>query len=255
MQANYGENEIKSLLQKVRIFNKDIGSYQIFAITDNFDYAVKLSNGRILLKIEELQDDEREILTPERLTAIANRFVSSTEQKTNTKQQNIHTTQQLTSSQRGTSPKKKNKTGRVILIIAILLIGIFAAIALINNINPNGSGYDSKGTYQEKVMTVKETECSQPTNFLSADGTYSENFWGDKFKVNCKITNKATVATYKDAVVRVTYYTKTKTVLGNYDHTVYETFPPNSIKTIEFEIDNYNNVNSIGWKVISAKVN
>lgn len=35
MQANYGENDIKSLLQKLRIFNKEIGTYQVFAITEN----------------------------------------------------------------------------------------------------------------------------------------------------------------------------------------------------------------------------
>ncbi|MCO6500615.1 MAG: hypothetical protein J5I47_09590 [Vicingus serpentipes] len=253
MQANYGENEIKSLLQKVRIFNKDIGSYEVFAITDNFDYAVKLSNGRILLKIEELQDDERDALTPERLTAIANRFVSSTGQKTNTGQQNTQATQQSTPAPKEPAPKKKNKTGKTILIIAIVLIGIFAVIAIINNMNHSGSGYNSGDTYQEKVMTVEEIERSQPTNFLSADGTYRENFWGDKFKVSCKITNKATVATYKDAVVRVTYYTKTKTVLGSNDYTVYETFPPSSTKIVELKIDNYKNVNSIGWDVISAK--
>lgn len=251
MQANYGENEIKSLLQKVKIFNKDIGSYQVFAITDNFDYAVKLSNGRILLKIEELQDDEQNALTPERLAAIANRFVSSTEQRTKTGQQNTQTTQQSAPTPKETTPK--NKVGRTILIVAIVLIGIFAALALINNINQSGNSYDSGDSYQEKVMTVEEIERSQPVNFLSADGTYRENFWGNKFKVSCKITNKATVATYKDAVVRVTYYTKTKTVLGSNDYTVYETFPPNSTKTVELKIDNYRDVNSIGWDVISAK--
>ncbi|MDD4236717.1 MAG: hypothetical protein PHF99_11945 [Bacteroidales bacterium] len=253
MKASYGENEIKSLLQKLRIFNKDIGSYEIFAITDNFDYAVKLSNGKILIKIEELQDDERDSLTPERLTAIANRFVSSTEQKTNTEQKDTQATQQSNPPPKGSTPKKKNRTGKIILIIAIVLIGIFAAIAIISNINQNGSGHNSGDNYQEKVMTVEETERSQPTKFLSATGTYRENFWGDKFKVDCKITNKATVATYKDAVVRVTYYTKTKTVLGSNDYTIYETFPPNSTKTVEIQIENYKNVNSIGWDVISAK--
>tara|TARA_Y100001934_G_C12362185_1_gene781375 strand:+ start:867 stop:1634 length:768 start_codon:yes stop_codon:yes gene_type:complete len=253
MQANYGENEIKSLLQKVRIFNKDIGSYEVFAITDNFDYAVKLSNGRVLLKIEELQDDERDALTPERLTEIANRFVSSTGQKTNTGQQNTQATQQSTPAPKETVLKKKNKTGKTILIIAIVLFGIFATIKVVNNMNYGGSGYNSGDTYQEKVMTVEEIERSQPINFLSADGTYRENFWGDKFKVSCTITNTATVATYKDAVVRVTYYTKTKTVLGSNDYTVYETFPPTSTKTVEFKIDNYKNVNSIGWDIINAE--
>ncbi|MBK6834087.1 MAG: hypothetical protein IPG89_07355 [Bacteroidetes bacterium] len=72
MQANYGTNEIQSLLQKVKIFNKEIGAFEIYAITENFDYAVKLNNGKILLKVEDLQDDERDALTPERLKLISN---------------------------------------------------------------------------------------------------------------------------------------------------------------------------------------
>jgi len=65
MQANYGENEIKSLLQKVRIFNKDIGAYQIFAITENFDYAVKLWN----TQIPEIQILATMLINEESLTA------------------------------------------------------------------------------------------------------------------------------------------------------------------------------------------
>lgn len=245
MQANYGEYEIKSLLQKVKIFNKEIGSYQVFAITENFDYAVKLSNGRILLKLEDLQDDERDALTPDRLTEIANRFIFSTSQTTTQEK----TTSPLPKTPPQTEiPKKKSDIGKTIIIIAIVLLVVVGGLAILNN----SGGYGTGDSYQEKVMTIEEIERSQPTNFLSADGTYRENFWGDKIKVNCVITNRATVATYKDAVVRITYYTKTKTELGSKEYSVYEVFPPNSTKTVELKIDNYKDVNSIGWEVISA---
>ena len=89
-------------------------------------------------------------------------------------------------------------------------------------------------------MSVEEMEKADPTRFLSADGTYSQNFFGTKFKVDCEITNTATVASYKDVVVRVTYYAKTKTVLGTNDYTIYEVFPPTSKKTVKLKIDNFN---------------
>jgi hypothetical protein len=129
MQTNFGENEIKSILQKARIFNKNIGTYQLFAITDNFDYAVKLSNGKILIKIEEFQDDQRDALTPDRLTAIANRFVSSI---TETKDQS-HTIQHQTSST--TASKKKSKIGLIVtfIVLGIILLG---GLAMVLN-NPN----------------------------------------------------------------------------------------------------------------------
>lgn len=138
----------------------------------------------------------------------------------------------------------------------ILLLS--ASIALLfTSCNSGGSSSSSGNTDipkspEELKMELKQQEQSAPTTYLSADGTYKENFWGDKLKINCTITNKATVATYKDAVVRVTYYSKTKTELGNKDYTIYEMFAPNSSKTVEMKIDNYKDVNSIGWDVISA---
>lgn len=144
--------------------------------------------------------------------------------------------------------KRKNTTGKYILILIILaVIAIFVA-----NQNSNAGSAYSGQTYEEKVMTVEETERSQPTAFLSADGNYNENFWGTKLKVHGTIKNDATVATYKDAVVRVTYYSKTKSELGSNEYTIYETFPPHSTKKFELKIKNYKDVSTVGWEVVNA---
>lgn len=133
--------------------------------------------------------------------------------------------------------------------MALLVLG--GGLMIFIDMN-NSGGYGSGESYQEKVMTIEEIERLQPTNFLSADGSYRETFWGDKIKVSCVITNRATVATYKDAIVKITYYTKTKTELGSKEYSIYEVFPPNSKKAVELKIDKYKDVNSIGWEVISA---
>jgi len=117
-----------------------------------------------------------------------------------------------------------------------------------------GSG-DSGNTYEEKVMSVEEIERSQPTNFLTAGGNYNENFWGDKIKVHGTIKNTATVATYKDAVVEVTYYSKTKSEITSERYTIYDYFPPHSEKQFELKITNYEGTNSIGWDVVNATPN
>lgn len=252
MKANYGEKEINSILQKVRIFKKEIGSYEIFAITDNFDYAVKLSNGKILIKVEELQYEEEDKLTPEDLATIANRFISSSAQNTNAGEQETRTNPSPKLPPRNTNTHKNRRNIlTAIFVSSIVLLGVYFAIPFINNFIEEKN--DAGESYHKKVMTIEETERSQPTKFLSSSGTYKENFWGDKFKINCRITNSATVATYKDAVIKVTYYTKTKTVLGSNNFTIYETFPPNSTKTIDIEVESYKNVNSIGWEVINAQ--
>ncbi|HAH23960.1 MAG TPA: hypothetical protein DCL77_09425 [Prolixibacteraceae bacterium] len=128
---------------------------------------------------------------------------------------------------------------------------LFLAVIILTSCNNSGSSSRQKSP-EELRMELKQQEQSNPNNYLSAKGNYKKNFWGDKFNVSCVITNTASIATFKDAVVRVTYYSKTNTVLGNKDYTVYEMFPPSSSKTIELKIDNYNDVNSIGLDIVKS---
>lgn len=153
-------------------------------------------------------------------------------------------------------PQKKGSNITIWSILQILA-GLFLASLLIMFFieNFNSSSSTSGETYEQKVMTVEEIERATPTDFLKASGTYKENFWGNKFNINVVITNEATVATYKDAIIRITYYSKTKTEIVSKDYTIYEIFPPTSSKTVELKIDNYQNVNSLGWDVISATAN
>ncbi len=248
MQANYGETEIKSLLSKVKIFNKEIGAYQAFAITEDFDYVVKLSNGNLQLKIEELKDNEIEAITPAQLIVISNRFISTNSKNNN---QAVSNSSSQITQQKNNIPKKKNGVLKSILVIVLIVLSIVCGIYFSNNINVSEENVTSQA-YSEQVLTIEEYEWSQPTNFLFANGTYSENFWGNKIKVNCEIANNATVATYKDVVVRITYFTKTKSVIGTKEYTIYEVFPPKTSKAISLKIENYKDVKSISWEVISA---
>lgn len=118
--------------------------------------------------------------------------------------------------------------------------------------NCKQAGQETAKTAEELRMELKIHEELSPVEYLKADGKYDKNFWGTKFKVNCVVKNDATLVTYKDAVLRVTYYSKTKTELANKDITLYEIFPPNSSKSIELKVDNYADVNSIGWEIINA---
>ncbi len=156
--------------------------------------------------------------------------------------------------------KSKNKFGvwKVIQIIAGLFLGGLLILFLIdkfsNNSSVDGSGINDE-TYQETAMTIEEYEKSQPTKFLTADGNYNQNFWGNKIKVHGVVKNIATIANYKDAVVRITYYSATKTELGSKEYTVYKVFPPHSEVNFELKIENYKDVSKIGWEVIHAETN
>ncbi len=148
---------------------------------------------------------------------------------------------------------RRNTFGTILQIIG----GIGGLLILISVANKAMESSDTaeEKTYEERVMTVEEIERSNPTNFLSTSGKYNQNFWGDKVRIRGTITNKATVVSYKDAILRVTYYTKTNTEIGHKDHTIYEILPPHSTINFDIKIDNYRDVNSVGWEVIDASVN
>jgi len=144
--------------------------------------------------------------------------------------------------------KKKSSSWTSIFIKTFIALALIISVSIIfEKFNDS-----SNQSYFEKKKSIQQIENSEPLRFLTADGNYKENFWGNKIKVFGKVTNRATIAHYKDIVVRITYYSKTKTVLGSKDYTLYEVFPPNMDKAFELKIDNYKNVNSIGWDVVSA---
>jgi hypothetical protein len=130
-----------------------------------------------------------------------------------------------------------------LLIISILACGR----------SEDSSKLQTEESYNQKVLSVEETELSQPSSFLRATGNYNKNLLGTKIKVHGTITNSASVATFKDAIVRVAYYSATQTELFNEEYTVYEFFPPNSTIEFDLKIENYKDVESIGLTVISAK--
>lgn len=110
-------------------------------------------------------------------------------------------------------------------------------------------------SYGEKVLTIEEIENNSPTDFLSADGKYKESFWGKKIKIDVTVKNQATIADYKDAVIRINFYSKTRTLIGSEDHTLYEVFPPSSVKNFRLEVKNYKDVETLGWELLTAVPN
>lgn len=132
------------------------------------------------------------------------------------------------------------------LLITLLFVMAIGAISSYNESKNNVP------TYEESVMTIAQMEASEPSNYLSADGTYHPNFLGDKLKINGVIHNKATVTTYKDVVIAVIFYSKTNTEIGREQYTIYDYFVPNSKKGFTLKVKNYSNIASIGWNVANA---
>lgn len=109
--------------------------------------------------------------------------------------------------------------------------------------------------YSSVVQNLGFYEALNPTLFLEAGGQYGENFWGDKLNIQVEISNKAKIASYKDVKLKVIYYSKTNSVIGSNDYIIYEVINPQKIITVALKIDNYQNVNAIGWEIIDAEMN
>ncbi len=144
---------------------------------------------------------------------------------------------------------------RIFLIIGIIVVVVLVVFFIVDKLNQSSSNYnDSSDNYEERVKSVEEIERENPLDFLSVTGNYSENFWGDKIKIQCDVTNNATVAVYKDVVIKFSYYSKSETLLGTETETIYEVFEPNKTKSFNFKIPNYENTSSLGCDIQSARV-
>ncbi|HLP55737.1 MAG TPA: hypothetical protein VK151_11935 [Fluviicola sp.] len=110
-------------------------------------------------------------------------------------------------------------------------------------------------TVEEEILTQEDRERLEPAKFLDATGKYRETILGNKIRIFGVINSSATIVTYKDAVVEVTYYSKTETKLGSEKYIIYEMFNPGSTVEFELKVDNYSDVETIGWEVVDATLN
>jgi hypothetical protein len=118
--------------------------------------------------------------------------------------------------------------------------------------HPDSSpGNFSPADYQEQKLTIEEQEKQNPLRFLSSRGEYRKNLFG-RFVLDGTIINSATVATYKDVVIEISFYSKTETLLGTKQHSFYEYYPPGSTKTFQLKVEDYEGAATIGWEVVRA---
>lgn len=112
-------------------------------------------------------------------------------------------------------------------------------------------GSFSPASYEEQKLSIEENEKQNPLRFLSAGGEYRKNMLG-RFVLDGTIVNSATVATYKDVVIEISFYSKTETLLGTKQHSFYEYNPPGSTKTFQLKLDGFEGTAKLGWEVVGG---
>lgn len=158
-------------------------------------------------------------------------------------------------------PNKGRGLRRIILnLLALIIIGIAVVFGVIAFLEARrNSGYDdsystrtSTETYQEKKASVLEIEQANPAKFLIADGSYNKTLFGKKLRIFGRVTNKATVANFKDITIQVRYYSKTESEIGREQFILYDFVKAHSTKEFEWKIKPPSGTNTVGWDVIDA---
>ena len=110
-----------------------------------------------------------------------------------------------------------------------------------------------KDSYEATKESLGDKETKNPENFLTVSGHDRHNILGQTV-VKGTVTNKATVASYKDVDVKLDFYSKTGTLLESDKETVYEVIGPGQSKNFKTKYLAPKGTDSVALAVTGAKV-
>lgn len=133
----------------------------------------------------------------------------------------------------------------------ILAVGILAIMMSCHDSETKKES--DKASYELTKGNLLEKEKRHPENFLLVAGHGKHNLIGQTV-VKGIISNKATVAIFKDVDVKLEFYSKTETLLETDHETVYEVISPGQSKSFKTKYFAPKGTDSVALHVVSAKV-
>lgn len=120
------------------------------------------------------------------------------------------------------------------------------------------SGSDTYTASAERPKSPEElraellaVEQNAPADYLGVEGTYHRNFI-NQLVLEGDIASKASLATYKDPVLSVTWYSKTQTEIGTQQYPVYELLSPQGSTHFKLKTSAPSEVASVAMSVAGA---
>ncbi len=135
-----------------------------------------------------------------------------------------------------------------IFILLVLTVTMFSC----NNNNAYNPDLE-KDSYEKTKESLREKEEKNPQNFLIISGNDKHNLVGQTV-VKAIISNKASVAIYKDVDIQLDFYSKTGTLLETDKETVYEILNPGESKSFKTKYFAPKGTDSVALKILGAKV-
>ena len=110
-----------------------------------------------------------------------------------------------------------------------------------------------KESYQLTKEELLKKEQKSPQSFLIVNGRDQKNILGQTV-VKGTIFNKASVAVFKDVNLKLSFYSKTQTLLESDKETIFETFHPGVSKNFKTKYFAPKGTDSVALEVLGAKV-
>ncbi len=112
---------------------------------------------------------------------------------------------------------------------------------------------NEKDKYEQTKETLEQTEKKNPQRFLSVEGDERKNLIRQTV-VKGTISNKATVASFKDIDVELSFYSETGALLLKDHEVVYKIVGPNSSENFKYKTYAPKGTDSVVMKIAGAKV-
>jgi hypothetical protein len=109
-----------------------------------------------------------------------------------------------------------------------------------------------KQSYEVSKKTIEEIERESPLKFVSVVGKDKKNIIGQTV-VKGTIINKATTVAYKNFSIRVSFYSKTGTLLEEDEETIMEQVGPGDEVEFKSKFFAPKDAEEVKLKVVSAK--
>jgi len=134
----------------------------------------------------------------------------------------------------------------------LLLLCLFSIVFFSCN-DSDTNGKSEKESYQITKEQLLKKEQKDPTAFLFVTGRNKKNIVGQTV-VKGTISNKASVATYKDVDLKLSFYSKTRALLETDKETIFEILEPGESKDFKTKYFAPKGTDSVALQVLGAKV-
>jgi hypothetical protein len=110
----------------------------------------------------------------------------------------------------------------------------------------------AKDQYEQTKETLEQTEKKNPKRFLTVEGSDRKNLIGQRV-IKGTISNKATVASYKDIDVELSFYSETGALLEKDHEVIYETIAAGGSTSFKTKYFAPKGTDSVAMKIAGAK--